>query len=552
VKRDFPRLGEGPFDLLVIGGGIYGAWAACDATRRGLRTALVEKNDWASGTSSASSKLLHGGLRYLERLHLGLVRTSLNERARMAALAPHLVRPVKFLLPVYRGDRVGRLGLRAGLTLYDLLGGGRPPFHPHEALSPGRIRERAAFLTPEGLKGGFTYGDCVMDDARIALEVVAAAVGAGCTAVNGAEALSLAVEGGRVRGARIRDGSDGREIDVAAQMTLCCAGAWTGRLLEEARQPAPEVTISRGTHLVMPALPTSDAMLLQTRTDGRIIFLIPWYGRTLLGTTDRVDGGNPDDLVPGSDDADYLLAEAGRFMAGAPWSRRTVAGSFAGLRVLRGRAGDSPSALGREWSMEAHLPGLLVPVGGKYTSARADAAKLVDRALHLMGRPHVPATTAAEPLPWAPAGEFSSWLAASIVEGRAGGLDGMAAETSARRAGRRFPEILELIRGDSSLAARIHPELPFCRAEAILCARGEMVRNLEDLARRRIPVSILAPMTAVVAADLAALAGAELGWDEARRRDEAASVMEGAGPVGLRERRPAPAGAAGHRSEHGR
>lgn len=527
MRRDFGRLASGPFDLLIIGGGIYGAWTACDAARRGLRVALVERGDWASGTSSASSKLLHGGIRYLEGLHLRLVRTSLSERARLASIAPHQVRPVRFLLPVYRGDRVGRLRLMAGLTLYDALGGRRPPARAHESLSPEALAARAGFLKRDELSGGFTYGDCVMDDARLALEVVAAACEAGCAAVNGAEAGPLLLEEGRVRGARVRDTGSGESFDVLASATICCAGAWSGRLLDGIPASRPAVRISRGVHLVMPALPTRDACLLQTRADQRVIFLIPWYGRTLLGTTDVEESGDPDAVEPAPADVDYLLTEANRFLAGSPWSRRVVAGSFAGLRVLRERPGLAASALGREWSVEAPLPGLLLPVGGKFTSARADAAKLVDRALAILGRPGLPCATADRPLPWSPRGELSGWLAGAIAKGRDAGLDDFEAETVARRFGSRLGDLIDLVRADPRLARRIHPELPFCRAEAVLAAREEMVRNLDDLARRRIPLSILARLDSATAGDLADLAGDVLGWSDEQRREEAAGLLAG-------------------------
>ena len=216
MKREFEKLRTGPFDLLVIGGGIYGAWIAYDAALRGLRVAIVEKEDWAAGTSSASSKLIHGGLRYLEHRHFGLVRRALDERRRLCRLAPHRMAPLRFVLPVYEGARAGRLRLKLGLWLYDRLGGKRQPVPRHESLARADFQRDYPFIEQDRLRGGFTYGDVVTDDARYTLEIVDGAIGAGVVAVNRAEAHGLLQEFGRVAGARIEDRETGKRIEVRA------------------------------------------------------------------------------------------------------------------------------------------------------------------------------------------------------------------------------------------------------------------------------------------------------------------------------------------------
>jgi glycerol-3-phosphate dehydrogenase len=539
MKRNLEALARSrPFDLLIIGGGIYGAWAALDAARRGLEVALVEGRDWAAGTSSASSKLVHGGLRYLENWRFGLVRKSLLERQRLLRLAPHQVRPLRFVIPLYTGDRVGRRKLAAGLRLYDLLAGGRRELPPHRALGRGAVLQQAPWLATEGLIGGFDYGDGVMDDARLVMEVVAAGVDAGVVAVNHVPAERLLIHEGEVHGAIVRDGAAGggpadpssaEAIEVRASVVVNCAGPWAPGLLPDSARRRPLVRYNKGIHLVMPSLGSDCAMLVMARADGRPFFMIPWYGRTLLGTTDTVHRGHPDDARVEPEDVRYLLHEAERVLGDRRWTQDQVLGSFAGLRTLRNHAAATPGAISREWSLLTPLPRLLMPVGGKYTAARADAERIVDRVVALLGRGLTRGMTSRAPLPFAPTGEPGPWLAACIRDGVAAGLDAAVAEAAARRFGTRVAEIHRLAVGTPALATRIHRDLPFCLAEIVHGARHEMALTLQDLLRRRIPLLLLARPDETVLAQAAAVAGQELGWDEARRRVELGSVLLSAG-----------------------
>ena len=380
MKRDFGKLRDGPFDLLVIGGGIYGASIANDASLRGLKVALVEKSDWGSGTSSASSKLIHGGLRYLEHLELGLVRKALRERRLLASLAPHRIRPLRFLIPVYRGDRVGRWRFKLGLWLYDRLAGSGQPVAPHRSLRRTELLREHPALEATGLRGGFTYGDCATDDSRMTLEVTWGAARAGAVAVNHAEAMLLR-DGERVIGAVVRDELHGETTEVHAALTVGAAGAWSGHF-----HPVP-VRTTKGVHLVLPALPDDHAYLLTAPSDGRVFFMIPWYGRTLVGTTDTDYQGSQDELEVSDEDVDYLLALANHFLGDRQWSAADILGSFSGLRVMRYHPDKSPSDLSRDWALEEPVQGLVIPVGGKLTSARADAAAAVDRIVEILGIP---------------------------------------------------------------------------------------------------------------------------------------------------------------------
>jgi glycerol-3-phosphate dehydrogenase len=525
MKRDFSQLGGGPFDLLVVGGGVYGAWTAYDAALRGLRVALIEKDDWAGATSSASSKMIHGGLRYLEHGQLGLVRKTLIERRRLARLAPHRVRPLRLLLPAYRGDRVGRTRMRIGLWFYDRLAGRGQPVPPHRTLGPDELLELVD-VESGGLLGGFAFGDCRMDDARFVLEVVDGAYRSGATAVNRAMARELLVEDGRVVGAGVEDRESGMTLEVRAMTTVCCAGPWTSGLSASAGSaPVVATRLTKGVHLVLPGLASDDALVINSNDDARIVFLIPWYGRTLLGTTDTDHAGDPGDARVEAADVAYLLERVNRTLRKPRWTEADVIASFAGLRTLPVTSDSHPSNVTREWRLAEPMDGLLVPVGGKYTSARADAAAIVDRVLIRAGWPVRASPTEDRPFPWCPAEPFDAWAVDQVSEAVSLGLDPVTAHTCTLRHGTRVARILELVRDNPDLARRIVPDAPFCRAEIVHAAREEMARSLDDVLRRRIPLILLSRLDAETVCEIAALAAEHLGWNDARCREEAASVI---------------------------
>jgi glycerol-3-phosphate dehydrogenase len=368
VRRDFDRLRQGPFDLLVIGGGIYGAWTALDAALSGLRTALVEKGDWASGTSSVSSKLVHGGLRYLEHLRFGLVRKSLRERALLASLAPHRVRPARFIVPLYRSGRVGPLRLRAGLAVYDLLSTGDRPGGRTRRLGREETLRAYPFLQESGLVESLSYGDAITDDARLTLEVVEAAMQNGATALNYAEVVGPLSADNCAGGAVVRDLAGDVSLDVSASVVVNTAGPWVADIAGCAGVTG-RLRLTKGVHLLFPPLPVEDAFLFLTRQDARVLFLIPWYGRTLVGTTDTGYGGDPETVSVTAADVDYLLTELSHVLRGGTWGRSSICGATAGLRTLLDVPGTEPSALSREWRLLEPAPGLLVSVGGRKKAA---------------------------------------------------------------------------------------------------------------------------------------------------------------------------------------
>lgn len=530
MKRNAGQLTDGAFDVLVVGGGIYGAWTAYTAALSGLKTAIIERGDWASGTSSASSKLIHGGLRYLERLKFGLVRTSLEERKRLTRLGPHRVAPLRFALPVYSGDRVGRWRLKAGLALYDAVAGAGQPVGRHRYSGSAAALLRYPFLSAEGLEGVFTYGDCVTDDARFTLEIVDGAACAGAAAVNYVAARRLLVENGRAAGVAAVDSLDKSEMEIRARVVVNAAGPWVSRAMAGAAAPI-RLRLVKGVHLVMPSLPTPDALLLFSRRDRRVFFAIPWYGRTLLGTTDTDYEGDPSDAAVSGDDVGYLLAQAHRALPGAQWDEGSIVGRFAGVRALYDEPGEPAESVSREWTLDSPMPGLLVSTGGKYTSARADAEIIVKRALDTLGRGESRrCPTDERPLPWCPRGEpWEEWLECARRDGKGAGLDAETADAIARRYGARCTEVFDIARR-SDLAGRIVPGFPFARAEIVHAAAAEAAVTLEDILRRRVPLLILGRCDERVLTEAARLAGDALGWSGGRREREVLAVL--AGPHG--------------------
>ncbi len=528
MKRRLDRLLDGPFDLLVVGGGIYGSWVALDAACRGLRVALIEQEDWGAGTSSASSKLIHGGIRYLEQRAFGLVRKSLDERSRLHRIAPHRIRPLRFALPVWAGARVGRFKLKAGLWLYDRFSGEDETFAGHESLSRAEMLARYPFLDGGALKAGFTYADAQTDDARFVLEVVAAAVHYGVAAVNHVRALHWLHDGRRVAGARVVDRETGATMDLRARVTINCSGPWVGRVRREGETaPAPKATLprlSKGVHLLMPALPTGDAIVSPT-PDGRVIFLIPWYGRTLLGTTDTDYGGSPGHSRATVQDVGYLLNQANRCLGAGTWEEADAVGRFSGLRALVRSEDASPHTISREWLLEEQDDGLLVSVGGKFTSARADAAEAVDRIFRCLERDSVPCSTAERMLPWAPDDSWEIFRGRTISDGIGLGLDEETAAMTVRRFGTQVIELHRRLAAHPELARRIVPEAPFCLAEVQVAVDSEMARTLQDVLRRRIPLLLMSTPGEEVVTEVARLVAEMLPWDDERIRAEIDSIV---------------------------
>lgn len=512
MKRDFSLLQDRRFDLLVCGGGIYGAWTAYDAALRGLNVAIVDQGDWANATSSASTKLVHGGLRYLESGDFKLVQKALAERGMLLQAAPHRVWPLRFGVPVYADSRIGSLQLKLGLTLYDFMAGRAKPEMRHRHFSRKRFAALFPIINPTALKRGFTYPDAQTDDARLVLELIAGAMTAGAVCVNYCKVTDFCETNGKVCGARIQDMQQGGAGEIRARLVVNATGQWT----TVTAQGKKWCRLAKGVHLVMPGILHDEALLLTAKSDGRVFFIIPWYGVTLLGTTDTDYYGDLDNVVVEESDIRYLLAAVNDYL-GTVWTKADIIGKYAGLRVLNqsspSTVAASPSAVSRDWELRTTDNGVHNSIGGKLTSARQDAACIVDTICAQLGY-HAPCATNGKAFPWAPQQNFADWMVTINARATRLGIDAESTKWLIRRHGARVTEILDSIEVTPGLANRIVSFLPFIVADLLFCARTEMVVHLEDLLRRRMPMLILSQISRNDLQQLAAKVADIMGWDD--------------------------------------
>ena len=416
------RLSHDPFDVLVIGGGINGAGIARDAALRGLRVALVERDDFASGTSSRSSRLVHGGVRYLEHGFLHLVFESSRERRILLEIAPHLVQPLRFTWPVYRGARIPRWKLAAGLWLYDMLATFRN-VRRHRTLGAGGVLALEPRLAHAGLTGGASYYDAATNDARLTLANVVDAARAGAVVLNHAEVTSLVFEGVKATGLTLRDRFDGRTVEVRAGALVNATGPWTDAISRiESPSSRPAVLGTKGVHVAVPAERVGNraAVTLLSPIDGRVMFVLPAGTHTIIGTTDTVTNENPEQVRATRADVRYLLESVNAFFPEANLGAEDVVAAWAGIRPLiaSGNVGD-PAAASREHEVVVGPRGVIAVTGGKLTTYRSMAAEVVDVVQKRLGMQPTASVTGERALPdrhpAAPA--RGDPLGARIVEG---------------------------------------------------------------------------------------------------------------------------------------
>ncbi len=549
------KLAAGPLDVLVIGGGVTGAGAALDAASRGLRVGLVEARDLASGTSSRSSKLVHGGLRYLEQRDFKLVREALRERDLLVSkLAPHLVRPVPFLYPIYK-KVVERPYVGAGLVIYDAMEGTKRPVPYHRHLTTRGALRRAPALRPDRLAGAMVYYDAQVDDARHTLTVARTAVAHGAIVVTRASAVALLrsaaegdARGARVTGAKVRDEESGREFDVHARRVVICAGVWSDLVHEASGVKAGyHVRMSKGVHIVMPrsAINASTGMIV--RTEKSVLFFIPWGERWIVGTTDTDFSGDRTEPVATAEDVDYILANANRVLA-KPLTRSDVIAVYAGLRPLVAEpepagepdeAGKPTTKLSREHVVDAPLPGLVSIAGGKLTTYRLMARDVIDAAVADFHRTVPPSVTDQLPLLGA-----DGLPAVRAAAGRLAEDYGVSAETAEHLIGRYGAlagEVLDLVRADKSLARPLAEGHPYLRAEVAYAVTHEGALHVEDVLGRRVRLLIESPDAgASAAAEVAAIMGKLLGWSRRQRAEETRGYTELATTTAAAIRTPTP------------
>jgi glycerol-3-phosphate dehydrogenase len=526
-------LAEDPFDVVVIGGGITGAGVALDAASRGLSVALVEKADYASGTSSRSSKLVHGGLRYLQNFDLGLVREALLERSLMVKLAPHIVRPLKLVVPAFDGARPDVL-MGIGLNMYDVMSTRRlgarraarraaaagledSDWSPerHRVINGQEVLELMPALHARNPTGGYLFYDCQTDDSRLVLTVLEEAERFGTVCANRVEVLELVHEGVRAAGVRARDTESGEEFVVRADNVVNATGVWADRIRPgelHTEAEVPTIRPSRGTHITIAHkdLPLISGAIVPAG-EGRTIFALPWLGRSLIGTTDNNYEGDIDHVRPASEDIDYLLEAVNKFFAtdlGPP----DLTGAFAGVRPLIS-TGDSRKSvdISRKAELYETSSGMMTITGGKLTTWRRMAKMTVDALVERDGR-YAPCRTHEIPL--------GQPIAADRLT-RVQGVSEASYEALAGRYGHEAEKVLQIAGERTALRGLILEEMPDLMAEVAYAARHEQARTLVDVLLRRTRLGLLAAreLCAPGSSDplrVAQVMGAEFGWDAGR------------------------------------
>lgn len=507
------------FDVLVIGGGITGAGAALDAASRGLRVALVEPYDLASGTSSRSSKLIHGGLRYLEQYDFRLVREALQEReALVTTLAPHLVKPVAFLYPLHEKLK-DRTYVGAGLALYDVLRGFQRALPWHKHLSQKNVAQVAPSLRQDIVTGAIKYFDAQVDDARYTMMVARTATRHGAVIATGVSCESLIKEGKRVIGAVVRNMETGELIDVRAGATVMCAGVWSDELHERFGLKAGyEVRMSKGAHIVLPGSAINSEVGIILKTPVSVLFVIPWEDKWIVGTTDTEYDGDRNEPLANRDDIDYILAQANRVLE--PQLRyEDIIGVYAGLRPLVSKKADaSTTKLSREHTVDRPAPGFVSIAGGKYTTYRVMAQDVIDLAGKELHKEVRESTT--DRLPIVGADGYNALVQQVSLISAETHLAESTVIHLLNRYGSLMSEILQLISEDSSLSKPLGGGLPYLRAEIHYAVSHEGARSVEDVVARRTRISFEAAENgAALLEDIADIIAPLLDWNRNQRAE---------------------------------
>ena len=520
------QLGTEQFDILVIGGGVNGAGAALDAAARGLKVALIEAQDIAAGTSSRSSKLIHGGLRYLEQYDFKLVREALHERELMVStLCPHLVKPVGFLFPLTEKLKE-RTYVGAGLALYDALRGFQRSLPWHKHLSQKQINEIAPSLRRDLVTGAIKYFDAQVDDARHTMAVARTAARHGAIIATKVSADSLIREGKRVVGVNAIDLASGKKIAIRATATVMCAGVWSDQLHERFElTPGYNVTMSKGAHIVMPGSAIKSDAGIIIKTPVSVLFLIPWGDKWIVGTTDTPYEGDRAEPCATQEDVQYILDQANRVLK--PKLRaKDIIGVYAGLRPLvANKKSATTTKLSREHTVDRPAPGFVSIAGGKYTTYRVMAEDVIDRAVLELRRVTKDSVTEKVPLVGA-----DGYFALEQQTERIAQENGLAVETVTHllnRYGSLISEILVIIKEQPKLTKRLDSDLPYIKAEIIYAASHEGAQSVDDVISRRTRLSFEAINHAAhLAEEVATLIAPVLGWSAKERKASIAQYLE--------------------------
>lgn len=510
------------FDILVIGGGVTGAGAVLDAASRGLKVALVEARDIASGTSSRSSKLIHGGLRYLEQYDFKLVREALHERELMvSSLSPHLVKPVGFLYPLHEKAK-DRAYVGAGLALYDVLRGFQRALPWHKHMSQKKIAEIAPSLRQDIVTGAVKYYDAQVDDARHTMTIIRTALRHGATIATRVEVDQLLKDGKKVVGASVIDTETGKKFNVSAKAIVMCAGIWSDEMHERFGLKAGYgVTMSKGVHIVVPgdAIKSNTGIILKTAVS--VLFLIPWGDKWIVGTTDTPYDGDRAHPHATSEDVQYILDQANKVLD-PQLKREEIIGVYAGLRPLVANTkGSATTKLSREHTTDRPAPGFVSIAGGKYTTYRVMGKDAIDLAVTDLRR--IVNSSCTEKLPLVGADGYFALTQQSAQIASQYGLDEKTVVHLLNRYGSLISEVLDLITADKKLAKPLAEGLPYLKAEIVYAASHEGAMSVDDVISRRTRLAFEAPHAGIeLAEDIATLIAPVLGWGAKEKKSSIA------------------------------
>jgi glycerol-3-phosphate dehydrogenase len=517
--RQLERLAVELFDVLVVGGGVTGCGIALDAASRGLSVALIEKRDFAAGTSSRSSKLIHGGLRYLERFDLALVREALHERALLARrLAPHLVHPTPFLLPLEHGLK-DHAYFGAGLTLYDILAGLQPQMPRHHHLSHAACLREVPSLRPDVITGGISYYDAQVDDARFAVTLAGTASAQGACCVPAVEVTGFLREGSAVAGVHARDLEGETDVDIRARVTVNATGVWTTEMerLAGVASPLP-VRPSKGVHIVVPRDRIDSQLALILPTEKSVLFVLPWGSHWIIGTTDTPWEFGLDHPAASRADIDYLLERANAVLR-HPLVKEDIVAVYVGLRPLVAEGKDDTAAVSREHVVRRSLPGLVSIAGGKYTTYRIMARDAVDVAARDL--PFAVPSSRTEDLPLLGAVGSGQAARRARLHPGAAGLTPRQVEHLARRYGTLALRVLDLVVEEPALGTPLQGAETYLGAEVRFAVMNEAALHVDDVLTRRTHIAFEAQDRGRQAVhDVARLMAAPLQWDEVTERHE--------------------------------
>ena len=519
------QLGHESFDVLVIGGGVTGVGAALDAASRGLKVALIESQDIAAGTSSRSSKLIHGGLRYLQQYDFKLVREALHERELLVStLCPHLVKPIGFLFPLTEKYKE-RTYVGAGLALYDALRGFQRALPWHKHLSQKQINEVAPSLRPDIIMGAIKYFDAQVDDARHTLAVARTASRHGAVIATRMNAESLIRDGKRVVGVNAKDLVSGKSISIKATVTVMCAGIWSDELHKKFNITAGyDVAMSKGVHIVLPGSAINSEAGIILKTPVSVLFIIPWSDKWIVGTTDTPYIGDRTEPFSTREDVQYILDQANRVLT--PHLKvEEIIGAYAGLRPLVANNKKSVTTkLSREHTVDHPVPGFVSIAGGKYTTYRIMGKDVIDLAVNELRR--IVPESITEKLPLVGADGYFALMQQVDGIAQESGLEYQTVTHLLNRYGSMISEIIELVKLDPKLGEKLGDELPYIKAEIYYAASNEGARTVDDVISRRTRIAFEARGHGVYLAEsISEIIAPVLGWSAKERKNSVSAYV---------------------------